>query len=274
MASPWAGELELEFAKRQRQTVLTRNYAVAPWKIQRSLYPEGDQVCHCILLHTAGGLVGGDRLSAKIHLQPHTQALITTATASKIYRSTGEESLQNIHIRIDEGANLEWFPQETIAFAESKYRQTTRIDLASDATCTLWEIVRFGRTARGEKFLDGNWRSHTEVWRDQSPLWIDRQFLNGNSEMLGSPNGLNNYAIAASFVFVGAQVEPELITRIRSTWEQGNYQGVSGVTRSLVGLVCRYCGDSSSDARKWFQQIWQLLRVSYRNRTICVPRVW
>jgi urease accessory protein len=92
--------------------------------------------------------------------------------------------------------------------------------------------------------------------------------------MLGSPNGLNNYAIAASFIFVGATVEPELITRIRSTWEEGNYQGVSGVTRSLSGLVCRYCGDSSSDARKWFQQIWQLLRVSYKNREICAPRVW
>ena len=274
MVAAWAGELELEFASRNQQTVLTRNYAVAPWKIQRSLYPEGAEVCHCILLHTAGGLVGGDRLSAKIHLQPHTQALITTAAASKIYRSNGAESLQNIHIRIDEGASLEWFPQETIAFAEAKYHQTTRIELAEKATCTFWEIVRFGRTARGEKFIDGNWRSHTEVWRNQMPLWIDRQYLNGNSEMLGSPNGLHNYAIAASFVFVGAQVEPELINQIRSTWDSGNYEGVSGVTRSLCGLVCRYCGNSSSDARKWFTEVWQLLRVSYRNKAICIPRVW
>ena len=274
MVAPWAGELELEFIKRNQQTVLNRTYAVAPWKVQRSFYPEGEEVCHCILLHTAGGLVGGDRLSAKIHLHAHAQALLTTATASKIYRSTGAESLQNIYIRIDEGASLEWFPQETIAFAESQYRQTTRIELAPSATCTMWEIVRFGRTARGEKFLKGNWRSYTEVWRDQSPLWIDRQYLNGNPETLQSPNGLNEYAIAASFIFVGAQVEPELIDQIRSTWEDGNYQGTSGVTRSLAGLVCRYCGDSSSDARKWFQQIWQLLRVSYKNRAICVPRVW
>ncbi|WP_055075255.1 urease accessory protein UreD [Pseudanabaena sp. 'Roaring Creek'] len=274
MHKPWTGNLELRFSKRDLSTQLVYNYALAPWKIQRSLYPEGEEVCHCVLLHTAGGLVGGDRLSAKIHLQPHTQALITTAAASKVYRSSGAESWQNIHIHIDESANLEWFPQETIVFAESKYRQTTRIDLAPDATITMWEIVRFGRTARGERFLDGHWRSHTEVWRDQMPLWIDRQYLHGNPEMLDSPNGLNTYAIAASFIFVGATVETELIDRIRATWEQGNYQGKSSVTRSLAGLVCRYCGDSSGDARKWFQQIWQLLRVSYRNRKICVPRVW
>ena len=274
MGASWTGEIELEFTKKNSTTQLSRSYAVAPYKIQRSLYPEGEEICHVILLHTAGGLVGGDRLSAKIHLAPHAQALLTTATASKIYRSNGAESLQNVHICLDKGASLEWFPQETIAFAASQYRQTTRIELAEDATCTMWEIVRFGRTARGEKFLDGNWRSQTEVWRDQMPLWIDRQYLNGNAEMLGSPNGLNNYAIAASFIFVGAVVEPALITRIRSTWEQGNYQGISGVTRSLSGLVCRYCGNSSSDARKWFQEIWQLLRVSYKNRAICVPRVW
>ncbi len=274
MGKQWIGELELEFAKRNQQTLLTRSYTVAPYKVQRSLYPEGEEVCHCILLHTAGGFVGGDRLSAKIHLQPHTQALITTATASKIYRSNGAESLQNTDIRIDEGASLEWFPQETIAFAESQHRQTTRIELAPLATCMIWEIVRFGRTARGEKFLDGNWRSHTEVWRDQMPLWIDRQHLHGNLETLQSPNTLNGYAIAASFIFVGANVEPELIAQIRSIWAQGHYQGISGVTRSLSGVVCRYCGDSSSDARKWFQQIWQLLRVSYKNRVISVPRVW
>ncbi|MBD2187009.1 urease accessory protein UreD [Pseudanabaena mucicola] len=274
MVASWAGELELEFSKRSQQTILNRSYTVAPWKIQRSLYPEGEEVCHCILLHTAGGLVGGDRLSAKIHLQPQTQALITTAAASKIYRSTGAESLQNIHIQIDEGANLEWFPQETIVFSKAQYRQQTRIELAPTATCTMWEIIRFGRTARGEKFLEGNWRSHTEVWRDQSPLWIDRQHLHGNIDILGSPNALNGFAIAANFIFVGTTVEPELITQIRSTWEHGNYQGMSGVTRSQSGLVCRYCGDSSGDARKWFQEIWQLLRVSYRDRKICVPRVW
>lgn len=274
MSLAWVGELELEFARKNLSTQLSRSYTVAPWKIQRSLYPEGEEICHCILLHTAGGFVGGDRLSAKIHLQPHTQALLTTATASKIYRSNGEESQQNIHIRIDEGASLEWFPQETIAFAESQYRQTTRIELGLAATCTMWEIVRFGRTARGEKFIDGNWRSHTEVWRNEMPLWIDRQHLSGQIETLQSPNALNGYAVAASFIFIGATIDPELITKIRDTWEQGNYQGVSGVTRSLAGLVCRYCGNSSSDARRWFQQIWQLLRVSYKNRVICVPRVW
>ena len=274
MSKPWTGELELEFAQKNLATQLTHSYAVAPLKIQRSLYPEGEEICHCILLHTAGGLVGGDRLSTKIHLQPNTQALLTTAAASKIYRSNGKESIQNTHIRIEKGASLEWFPQETIAFAEAQHRQTTRIELAPSATCTLWEIVRFGRTARGEKFLGGNWRSHTEIWRDEMPLWIDRQHLNGQLETLESANTLNGYAIAASFIFVGATVEPELVTRIRSTWEQGGYSGMSGVTRSLAGLVCRYCGDSSSDARKWFQEIWQLLRVSYKNRPICVPRVW
>ena len=56
-------------------------------KVQPPFYPEGDKICDGIILHTAGGVIGGDRLSLEIHLQPHSQVLITTATVNQIYRT-------------------------------------------------------------------------------------------------------------------------------------------------------------------------------------------
>ena len=103
--------------------------------------------------------------------------MITSAAASKIYRSSGLESQQNIDIKLEAGANLEWLPQETIVFDGAIYRQNLRVELAPTARILLWEITRFGRSARGEKFASGEWRSHTEVWQQNSPLWIDRQLL-------------------------------------------------------------------------------------------------
>ncbi len=47
-------------------------------KVQRPFYPEGREVCHSVILHTAGGVVGGDRNQLNLHLQPDTHALITS----------------------------------------------------------------------------------------------------------------------------------------------------------------------------------------------------
>ncbi len=103
--------------------------------------------------------MGGDILSTNIHLQPQTNALITTATAGKIYRSNGLPARQTVQIQVDANAGLEWFPQETILFDGANYRQDLRVELATGANFLGWEITRLGRSARGEKFLHGEWRS-------------------------------------------------------------------------------------------------------------------
>lgn len=110
----WHGDLNLVYSYQSNTTRLTHTYTEAPLKIQRSFYPEGKEICHSILLHTAGGVVGGDRLTQTIDLQPHAKTLITTAAAGKIYRSNGQIATQNISLQLADHACLEWFPQETI----------------------------------------------------------------------------------------------------------------------------------------------------------------
>jgi urease accessory protein len=272
MSNAWHGNLELIYGVRSGATQLLHDRSQAPFKLQRSFYPEGSEICHNVILHTAGGMVGGDRLSMNLHLQPQAQALITTAAASKLYRSNGQEAQQTIQVRVAEGACLEWLPQETIVFDQAIYRQDMRIELAAEAQWLGWEITRFGRTARGEQFLAGNWRSHTEVWQAGKPLWIDRQWLPGSPVMVESPHGLANCPIVGSFAYIGQVVEPELVTQARSLWQGSS--GEIGVTRLMSGLLCRYRGHSTSEVRQWFLAVWQLLRLSYLGRSTCLPRVW
>ncbi|KAM3089675.1 urease accessory protein UreD [Phormidesmis sp. 146-35] len=268
----WHGRLCLEFVNRQGTTQLIRNLGQAPFKVQRPFYPEGDEVCHSVILHTAGGLVGGDRLSCDLRLHPTSRALITTAAAAKIYRTTGKPAQQSTHLRLDADACLEWLPQETIVFNQSIYRQHLRVDLAPGACWLGWDLTRFGRSARGEKFVEGEWRSHTEVWQEDRPLWIDRQRLVGSEESFTSPHGLNNCPVIGSLALVGQSVEPEFIEKARSLWT-GNPE-FAGVTRLISGLLCRYRGHSTMEARQWFVEVWRSLRGLYCDRPVCIPRVW
>ncbi len=262
--------------KRTTQPLIAQ--AQAPLKIQRFFCPEGPEVCHTTLLHTAGGIVGGDRLSVDIHALANTKVLLTTAAASKIYGSYGQSqlypqgqlALQQVVIKLDPGSYLEWLPQEAIVFDGAVYRQDLRVELAPGASWLGWEITRFGRTASGERFLTGEWRSQTEVWQQGRPLWIDRQFLSGVA-MLDSPHGLAGQPVIASLVWLGQPADQTLIDQARQLWSG---EGEAGVTGLELGLLCRYRGASSQAALSWLIQIWRVLRQYYWQRSVVLPRVW
>jgi len=271
----WQGSLELVYANDQGKTRLVRDRITSPLKVQRPFYPEGQEVCHTVVLHTAGGIVGGDRLSQTIHLQENAQALITTAAASKIYRSNEQRAKQRIHIHVEAGACLEWLPQETIVFNGAVYQQQMTVELAPGASWLAWEITRFGRTARKERFVQGDWRSHTEIWQQGRPLWIDRQWLPGGEAVLDSPHGLAGQPIVGTLIWIGLPVSSEIVDNARSLWTATQRQGEAGVTQTQAqGLLCRYRGSSTTEVRNWFTEVWQCLRLTYLGRPVSKPRVW
>jgi urease accessory protein len=224
------------------------------------------------MLHTAGGMVGGDQLTTTIAAAAQSQVLLTTAAAAKIYKSNGLVSSQNVNIHVSEQATLEWLPQETIVFNQAQYQQNIQIHLAAEAEVILWDVTRFGRTAMGEQFVTGDWRSTTEVWRGDLPLWLDRQWLPASAALLASPHGLAGMPIVGTLAWIGRSVEPELVAEVRSLWA-GDPLSV-GVTRLPQGLLCRYRGDNSTAVRQWFVQVWQLMRQRQWGRQIESPRVW
>jgi urease accessory protein len=271
----WTGKLDLNYSHQDGTTKLSQALAQAPLKIQRAFYPEGPELCHSVILHTAGGIVGGDRLVQNIELEAHSQVLLTTAAASKVYRSEGERSEQVITIKLGENAYLEWFPQETVIFNQAIYQQDLRVELAKNAVFCGWEITRLGRTARGEQFLTGDWRSRIEIWQAGRPLWIDRQGLQGSLAMINSPNGLNQKAIVATFIWLGNQVETEILTEARELAKSWVKEGEIGITQTQNdGLLCRYRGNSTIEVKQYFEAIWGLLRQFYRDRPAIRPRVW
>ncbi|NER85257.1 MAG: urease accessory protein UreD, partial [Leptolyngbya sp. SIO1D8] len=119
---PWQGKATLTYC-RQGERTIPQVQTQAPLKVQRPFYPEGSAICHSVLLHTAGGMVGGDRLTYDIHLTENTHALITTAAAAKIYSDHPQAAQVEGILRVDAGACLEWLPQEAIVFEGAQYHQ-------------------------------------------------------------------------------------------------------------------------------------------------------
>jgi urease accessory protein len=273
--SPWRGQLDLIYAHINGATRPIHVQTQAPLRVQRPHYPEGPLTCYTTVVHTAGGMVGGDELMQNIHLQPRSQALITTPAATKVYRSIAPTCQQITTIQLDAASYLEWFPQETIVFNAAKYHQQLRINLDPGAVAVLWDVTRFGRTARGECFDVGDWRSDVEVWQGRRPLLIDRQHLPGNLKILQSPHGLNGYPVAGTFACVGFELSDTLFLDLCHSLQQSEIPAINvGLTRGIQGVICRYRGSSSQEARRGFVALWQRIRQFRNGKVPALPRLW
>src|SRR2546421_9589234 len=114
LASTWKAQLRLGFSSDNGRTVLAEKRSEGPLVVQKPLYPEGDAVCHAILVHPPGGIAGGDELQLSVGAQEHACALLTTPGAAKWYRSAGPWARQRLDFQVR--GTVEWLPRETIVF--------------------------------------------------------------------------------------------------------------------------------------------------------------
>ncbi len=272
----WHGTLDLRFANINGRTAPIKSYSTSPLRVQRPFYPAAaPENCQSVIVHTAGGMVGGDQLDMVITADSNTQALVTTAAAHKVYRSQGDWAEQAIQLTIGADAYMEWLPQELILFNGGQFQQSLRVDLEPGGVWIGWDITRFGRSARGETLKAGGWRSQTEIWQQGRPLWIDRQRLIGGAEVLDSHNGLAGCPVVGTLLLVGKPIAPENLSAIRRLLDAATPEGYDvGVSQLEQGMVVRYRGPSSQTARRYFISIWQYLRTEVLGQKGYIPRIW
>lgn len=70
----WQAHLKLDYTRADQRTVAKFEHE-GPLRVLQSLYPEGDAVCHNVLVHPPSGLVGGDLLDIQLHLGAGNQLL-------------------------------------------------------------------------------------------------------------------------------------------------------------------------------------------------------
>src|SRR5512147_1863763 len=165
VAQSWSARLQLGFEQRAGRTVLAERRHDGPLVVQKPLYPEGDAVCHAIVVHPPAGIAGGDELELHARAGDGAHALLTTPGAGKWYRSAGPWASQKL--RFEVAGALEWLPQETIVFEGALARLSTQVRLQGDARYLGWEILCLGRTGSGEKFGKGEVRLDTALYRDE-----------------------------------------------------------------------------------------------------------
>jgi len=266
----WKAMLTLGFSQKNNKTILSSREHYGPLVVQRPFYPEGD-VCHVYLIHPPGGVVGGDKLNINIRLETATHVLMTTPSAGKFYRSGNLKGSQVQHLNVADKAMLEWFPQETIFFDGCQSELQTQINLTGDAIFCGWEISCLGRPASGESYLNGKIEQGLKLYRDNKPLFIERNEIEGSSSLLGASCGFDQKSVFATLL--ATHCNKKLCDELQAKWHERTEKSVS---ISLIGdvLICRYLGSSAEQAKKYFSEIWSAIRLEQKSIKICMPRIW
>jgi urease accessory protein len=200
MIAGWRGHLRLHYTRVGERTVGQDRHE-GPLRVLRPLYPEGPGICHHVIVHPPGGVVGGDELRIDLRLEEGAHAVITTPGATRFYRSDGARAQQSATLVLAAGARLEWLPLEAIAHPGCEAANSARAELAPGAEMMGWDVLALGLPASGQPFDAGAYHQQLEM----PGVWLERARIAGTDPALlhGAPGWAGHGVLATLWFAAG-----------------------------------------------------------------------
>ena len=272
----WLARLDLAYTLEAERSV-ARYLHQGPLRILQSLYPEGDAICHNVLVHPPSGLVGGDTLDMRVTVGPGAHGLVTTPGATRFYRSEAGLATQQVHARVESGARLEWLPLEAIAYNGCDGLNRAVFDLAPGAEMMTWDITALGLPAADMPYVQGTFRQHLEI----PGVWLERGTINAtDTRLMNSPLGLAGQRCVATLVFAaGSNMADERVERAlacaRELIEASELRLTAGATSPHKQIiVLRVLSPVTEPAMQLLRQVWATWRREMWGLEGTAPRVW
>jgi len=272
----WQGSLALRYRSEAGRTGVHDRHD-GPLRVLKSFHPEGAGVCHSVLVHPPGGIVGGDALAIEIGLEPGAHALVTTPGATRFYRSLGELATQSLAVRGEAGSRLEWLPLETLAYSGCIAENRARFELAPGAEMIGWDVTALGLPASGQPFVAGRFTQSIEI----TGRWRERGTVRGDAPaLLDSPLGWAGERTLATLWFAaGEAIEParreRLVDAARAACDAHPLAARSGTTAVDPGvIVVRVLAPRVEPAMALLASVWRAWRPLAWGLEASPPRVW
>ena len=234
-------------------------------RVPRSVTPG----LEAVLINTAGGLTGGDRMTWACQAARGTQLTLTTQACEKTYKAADATRAEvGVSLSAGAGASLCWLPQETILFDQARLTRKLDIDLAADSRALIVEPVIFGRKAMGEAVRSG-------IFRDRWRVRVEGRLIHAEDFSIGPDiaGEMVRAAVAgearafATLLLVGPDAEDRLVPARRIIADNG---GASTWSVGQTGkLLARVVARDGYTLRKTLTPLIGLL-----NPGAGLPKIW
>ena len=258
------GVLAYEFEREGSRTVLTRSSCTSPWHHFPPSYLDDSGCAYTWLVNPSGGLVGGDHLSVEAQLHAQSHVLLTSPSANRVYRSLAEPSVQEVRLSVGPDARLEWLPEVTIPFADSRFRQSIHVDLAPGATVVLWDTMASGRVAKQERWEFTSIENEIQIRTPLGRSVVERYRI-APDRLLESVGLIGRWDYIASLFVIGdaidADVWKHLDIALAAILEQRPGLVLGAVsTPAAPGLAVKVVARSAPDLAAVLETLWAAVR--------------
>ena len=232
----------------------------------------GGAVEEAVLINTAGGIAGGDRLESGVTALSNASIAVTTQAAEKVYRALNEPARIATRLKACEAAKLAWLPQETIVFNRARLSRETEIELCSGAELLALEWLVLGRAAHGEEMIGGHITDRWLVKKDGRLIWADNfRATDETFPHLHRKALLSNCKAIATLVYFG----PHLDKRLAFLRDIAPSLACDCAATSVGGLIIvRFAAKVSSDLRHALRSFLQQFSLELGPSPFRVPKMW
>lgn len=258
------GRLALTLAPRGRRTVAVRQFHEGALRVLRPHHLDGSGQPCFVVVNPGGGYLGGDRYELDVAVEAAGTALVTTQSATKVYRTPAAAARQDVRFVLGPGAVLEYLPDQLIAYEDADYVQSTTVSMDPSACLVAGEVVTPGWAPDGTVFRYRSVVLRTEVVMDGRTVVLDNLRLRPGEDAVDGLGFLEGRTHLGSLLVVDPRVDPALVERVHELLAAAEQRlpglrcGVSGLP--VPGLVVRVLGPGSEELTELLLDVSALLR--------------
>ena len=240
----------------------------------RIMFPgiRGAPLEEAVVVNTAGGIAGGDRLESTVTVLTNASVRVTTQAAERVYRALNEPAVINTRLKICDVAKLAWLPQETIVYNGARMRRNTEIAISSGAELLALEWLVLGRAAHGEEVVGGEIIDGWQVKIDDRLIWVDR--LQATDEVFSR---LRSRILLADFKAIGTLIYfgPDTEAWVQFMRDLAPRLQCHCVTTLVSGLmIARLAARAAAELKAGLREILLHFELERAQVPFRIPKMW
>ncbi|GAB3942965.1 urease accessory protein UreD [Corynebacterium tapiri] len=209
-AASATGSLQLKIAL-QNHGGGTRSYAAQQFhqgalRVLRPLYLDSSGQVTYHVINPGGAYFGGDNYELDVTISAGASLLLTTQSATKVYKTPGQPAVQTMRVHVGAEATFDYLPDQLIVYRDGTYKQSTVVEVEETSQVIMGEIITPGWSPAGESFAYDGAYLRTEVRFQGAPYVVDQvRFLPHDGDMTGI-GMMEGYSHAGQLLLLGTQV--------------------------------------------------------------------